>query len=139
MWSAPQQSAPRPGQGHARPGGVMTFTVATWVGRSQASITHPVNSHTSFPARSELGPAEREGRQAQPSRYQPEALQHGQPARTGEHQPMMAEGPEADALPEGRHEVAAGEGAAGALHQPTERHAARDTRARIPGTARTSP
>jgi hypothetical protein len=48
-WSAPQHAAPGPATSTPTPMAVRTSTAATWTGRCQASMTHPVKSTTSAP------------------------------------------------------------------------------------------
>ena len=64
------------------------MAVERWVGRSQASITQPVKSHTSGSAAlSGAAPAQGSG-QARPSADQAQALGHRQQRRAGEQHPV---------------------------------------------------
>ena len=104
------------------PVAVTTAAVARWTSRSQASITHPVNSHTSYPVLRSAG-GRRHGRRGSParrgtSRSRWAAARSVEPASSNRWWPSTRE---AGALPPGGGAVGVGERGASALHQPPER------------------
>ena len=113
----------------------ISAAVARWVSRIQASITQPVNSHTSVAGRPRdaAGPR-RSGSRARPARR---GTRRSRWATASSVEPasssaVAAEHGEAGPQPPRRGAVGVGERVAGALHQVAERHAARARRLAAP-------
>ena len=108
------------------PVAVTSAAVARWVSRIHASITQPVNSHTSPPVGTSGGPRRtRQAGQTGASRHQAQPLGDREQRRAGEQQPVVARARrQPGAQPPWRRAAVVGEGRAGPLHQVAERHPA---------------
>ena len=118
----------------------ISAAVARCVSRIQASITQPVNSHTSSPVGRTAGAAaQRQPGQPGPPRHQPQALGDGEQRRPGEQQAVAAEHGEARRAATAARAVLVGERVRGCPPSGgrTARRSGRPARSR--GTARTSP
>ena len=133
----------RPGpttSAYVAPVAATSAAVARCVARSQASITHPVNSHTSGSVpggrrrRRPAATAQRDAgqRAGDPRRHQAGALGDGEQRRPGEQGPMSGEQGVGGALPARGDHVALGERRLGRLDEVTERHPARARRLATP-------
>ena len=104
-----------------------------WTSRCQASITHPVKSHTSVPVAASGGWRTRQAGQAQAPRHEAQArwatASALEPASSSRWWPSAAV---REALPPRREPAGVGQRAARALHQPAERHARRARRLAAP-------
>ena len=106
--------------------------VAACTSRCHASITHPVNSHTSVPVATSGGWCS--GRRGRPRRRGTRCSRcaTARALDPAEQEPVVAEGAVGEALPAGREAVLGGQRLPRALHQPPEGHAGRACRLAAP-------